>query len=216
MHYDLIIGMGFRAYGSETAVEMGRKTLIIGKGTGSLCLFSNTIDVLGNLSEGMKMPDGLRRWIKDHPEHPYSKLDWERIEQALSSFRSVFRSQYTFQLIDHENCLIPTGAGTYRPTYLIPSTMIARTPLKNGKMLIVGFKGFKDFYADYMADQLNCRGIVIPLSEFPGQEMSATAIARLTERGPFREMLGRDVKKQMEGESLIGFPALLGIRILWE
>jgi glycerol-3-phosphate dehydrogenase subunit B len=214
MHYDLIvIGMGLSGLmAAKTAVEMGRKTLIIGKGTGSLCLFSNTIDVLGNLSEGMKMPDGLRRWIKDHPEHPYSKLDWERIEQALSSFRSVFQSQYTFQLIDHENCLIPTGAGTYRPTYLIPSTMIARTPLKNGKMLIVGFKGFKDFYADYMADQLNCRGIVIPLSEFPGQEMSATAIARLMERGPFREILGRDVKKQMEGESLIGFPALLGIR----
>jgi len=90
--------------------------------------------------------------------------------------------------------------------------MIAGTSLKNGKMLIVGFKGFKDFYADYMADQLNCRGIVIPLSEFPGQEMSATAIARLMERGAFREILGREVKKQMDGESLIGFPALLGIR----
>lgn len=214
MHYDLIIiGLGLSGLmAAKTAVEMGRKTLIIGKGTGSLCLFSNTIDVLGNLSEGMKMPDGLRRWIKDHPEHPYSKLDWERIEQALSSFRSVFQSQYTFQPVDHENCLIPTGAGTYRPTYLIPSTMIAGTSLKNGKMLIVGFKGFKDFYADYMADQLNCRGIVIPLSEFPGQEMSATAIARLMERGAFREILGREVKKQMDGESLIGFPALLGIR----
>jgi glycerol-3-phosphate dehydrogenase subunit B len=79
-------------------------------------------------------------------------------------------------------------------------------------VLIVGFKGFKDFYADYTADQLKCRGIVIPLSEFPGQEMIATAIARLMERESFREALGREVKKQMEGESRIGFPALLGIR----
>jgi glycerol-3-phosphate dehydrogenase subunit B len=197
---------------AKTAAEMGKKTLIIGKGTGSLCLFSNTIDVLGTLPKRMKMKDGLSQWIKDHPAHPYSKLDLEKIEQALSSFRSVFQSQYTFQSMDHENCLIPTGAGTYRPTYLIPSTMIAGTFLSNAKPLVVGFKGFKDFYADYMADQLNCRGIVLPLSEFPGQEMIATAIARLMERESFREVLGREVKEQMEGESRIGFPALLGIR----
>ena len=214
MHYDLIvIGLGLSGLmAAKKAVEMGKKTLIIGKGTGSLCLFSNTIDVLGTLPKGMKMNDGLSQWIKDHPEHPYSKLDWENIEQALSSFRSFFQPHYSFQLIDHENCLIPTGAGTYRPTYLIPSTMIAGTSLKNGKVLIAGFKGFKDFYADYTADQLKCRGIVIPLSEFPGQEMSATAIARLMERESFREALGREVKKQMDGESRVGFPALLGMR----
>src|SRR5512136_2263952 len=162
MHYDLIIiGLGLPGLmAAKTAAEMGKKTLIIGKGTGSLCLFSNTIDVLGDLSKGTKMADGLAQWIKDHPEHPYSKLDWEKIEQALSSFRSTFQSQYTFQSVDRKNCLIPTGAGTYRATYLIPSTMIPGASLKIGKVLIVGFKGFKDFYAAYVADQLKCRGIV--------------------------------------------------------
>jgi len=213
MHYDLIIiGLGLSGLmAAKTAAEMGKKTLIIGKGIGSLCLFSNTIDVLGNLSKGTKMADGLAQWIKDHPEHPYSKLDWGRIEQTLSSFRSTFQSQYTFQSVDHENCLIPTGAGTYRPTYLIPPTMIARTSFEKGKVLIVGFRGFKDFYADYTADQLKCRGIVIPFSEFQGQEMIATSIARLMERGSFREALGREVKKHINGESRIGFPALLGV-----
>ncbi len=214
MHYDLIIiGMGLSGLmAAKTAVEMGRKTLIIGKGTGSLCLFSNTIDVLGNLSKGTKMADGVQQWIKHHPGHPYSKLDWGRIEQTLSSFRSTFQSQYTFQSVDHENYLIPTGVGTYRSTYLIPPTMSAGTSLKIGKVLVVGFKGFKDFYADYTADQLKCRGIVIPFSEFQGQEMIATAIARLMERQSFREVLGREVKKQMDGESRVGFPALLGMR----
>ena len=213
MHYDLIIiGLGLSGLmAAKTAVEMGKKTLVIGKGTGSLCLFSNTIDVLGNLPEGTKMASGLPRWMKDHPEHPYSKLGWEKIEQALSSFRSTFQSQYTFQSVDHENCLILTGAGTYRPTYLIPSTMIAGASLEKGKVLIVGFKGFKDFYADYTANELKCRGIVIPFSEFQGQEMSATSIARLMERQSFREPLGREVKKHMDGESRIGFPALLGV-----
>jgi glycerol-3-phosphate dehydrogenase subunit B len=214
MHYDLIvIGLGLSGLmAARTAVEMGKKTLIIGKGTGSLCLFSNTIDVLGSLSEGMEMADGLRMWIEDHPEHPYSKLDLERIEQALFSFRSLFDSQYPFQSIDHKNCLIPTGAGTYRPTYLVPPTMTAGTLRKKGKALIVGFKGFKDFYSDYVADQLKGHAIVIPLSEFEGREMSATAIARLMEKESFRETLGGEVKKQMEDESRIGFPAVLGMR----
>jgi len=214
MHYDLIImGTGLSGLmAAKTVAETGAKVLIVGKGTGSLCLFSNTIDVLGNLSKGTKMADGLAQWIKDHPEHPYSKLGWEKIEQALSSFGSLFQSQYTFQSVNHENCLIPTGAGTYRPTYLIPSTMIAGTSFKNGKGLIVGFKGFKDFYAAYVADQLKCRGIVIPFSDFQGQEMIATSVARLMESESFREAFGREVKEQMEGESLIGFPALLGMR----
>jgi glycerol-3-phosphate dehydrogenase subunit B len=214
MHYDLIVvGLGLSGLmAAKTAAEMGKKTLIIGKGTGSLCLFSNTIDVLGNLSEGIKMADGLAQWIKDHPEHPYSKLDWEKIEQALSAFRSTFQSQYTFQSVDHENCLIPTGAGTYRPTYLLPSTMIPGASLKIGKVLIVGFKGFKDFYAGYAADQLKCRGIVVPFSEFQSQGIIAASIARLMERQSFREALGREVKKEISGESHAGFPALLGIR----
>jgi len=214
VHYDVIvIGMGLSGLmAARTAVEMGAKTLIIGKGMGSLSLFSNTIDVLGNLSEGIKMAEGLPRWTKDHSEHPYSRLDWEKIEHALSSFRSIFRPQYSFHPVNDENCLIPTGTGTYRPTYLVPPTMTTGTSLKNRKVLIVGFKGFKDFYANYTANQLKCRAIVIALSDFPGQEMIATAIARLIEREASREALGREVKKQMDGESRIGFPALLGVR----
>ncbi len=214
MHYDLItIGTGLSGLmAAKTAAETGARVLIIGKGTGSLCLFSNTIDVLGDLPEETKMVDGLFQWMKDHPEHPYSKLGWEKIDEALSSFRSLFQSRYTFEFIDRENRLIPTGAGTLRPTYLIPSSMTTGVSLKNGKVLIIGFKGFKDFYANYVADQLKCRAIIVSLPEFQGQEMTATAIARLMEKESVRGALGREVKKQIDGESFVGFPALLGIQ----
>ena len=57
MHFDLIvIGMGLSGLmAAKTAAEAGQKTLIIGKGMGSLSLFSNSIDVLGNLPKAMKM-----------------------------------------------------------------------------------------------------------------------------------------------------------------
>jgi glycerol-3-phosphate dehydrogenase subunit B len=213
MHYDLIIiGMGLSGLmAAKTASEAGRKVLIIGKGMGSLTLFSNTIDLLGNLPKSIKMKDGLAQWIKDHPAHPYSKVGLEKTEEALSFFISLFPPPYSFQTVDNMNCLLPTGAGTLRPTYLIPKTMVEGARVDGENTLIVGFKGFKDFYAHYVADQLKCRGINLQLPEPFHHELTAAALARLMEKKSFREELGREIKKQLNGESRIGFPALLGI-----
>ena len=214
MHYDLIvIGMGLSGLmAAKTAAEADQKVLIVGKGMGSLYLFSNTIDLLGSLPKGKNAGEGLSRWMKDHPKHPYSKMSPEKIEEALSSFLSLFPPPYSFQTIENGNCLIPTGAGTFRPTYLVPNTMVAGTSLKEGSGLIVGFKDFKDFYAYYVADQLKCRGTNLTLPDFPDQEMTATALARLMEKESFRKNIGREIKKQLHRETQVGFPALLGMR----
>jgi len=175
-HFDVVvIGMGLSGLmAAKTAAESGQKVLIVGKGMGSLCLFSNTIDVLGFPplagSKAMKMKDALSQWIKDHPEHPYSKLGLERTEEALSSFLSLFPPPYSFHTMDGTNCLLPTGAGTLRPTYLIPTTMIDATSFNEGRTLVVGFEGFKDFYVQYVADQLKCRGINLQLPDPSYQE----------------------------------------------
>jgi glycerol-3-phosphate dehydrogenase subunit B len=213
MHYDLIvIGMGLSGLmAAKTAVEAGHKVLIIGKGIGSLSLFSNTIDVLGTIPKTTKINEGLSQWTQDYPEHPYSKLGWERINEALFSFRSLFSPPYSFETVEDRNCLIPTGAGTFRPTYLIPPTMTAGVNLQPGSSLLVGFKGFKDFYANYVGDQLKCRAIILTLPEVFGQEVTAPALARWMEKESFRENIGKEIKKQSQGETRIGLPALLGM-----
>ena len=212
-HYDLIIiGMGLSGLmAAKTASEAGQKILIVGKGMGSLSLFSNTIDVLGAAPKATRLSDGLSKWMKDRPKHPYAKAGLNRIMEALSSFTSLFPPPYSFQAVGNGNCLIPTGAGTLRPTYLLPVTMVAGTSLKEGNGLIVGFKGFKDFYANYVANQLNCRGVTLSLSEAFNQEITATALARLTEKESFRETIGGKIKEKLNGETRVGFPALLGI-----
>ncbi len=245
MHYDLIvIGMGLTGLmAAKTAAAAGQKVLIVGKGMGSLCLFSNTIDVLGQfpktmnpvgnfvgtsnpagiilgsnppaeqraiISNGVKMSDALSQWIEDHPLHPYSKSGLKNIEEALSSYLSLFPPPYSFQTIDNRNCLLPTGAGTLRPTYLIPITMAGGISVNEGRALFVGFKGFKDFYAHYVADQLRCRGIDLQLPDPFYQEPTATALARLMEKKSFREGIGREIKKQLRDETMVGLPALLG------
>jgi glycerol-3-phosphate dehydrogenase subunit B len=213
MHYDLIIiGMGLSGLmAAKTAVEMGKKVLIVGKGMGTLSILSNTIDLLGTLPQTIKMKDGLPNWIYDHPEHPYGKVGLEKIEEALSSFNSFFPPPYAFQSKNETNSLIPTGAGTLRPTYLIPSTMMRGITLKEKKTLIIGFKGYKDFYAYRLADLFKCRGVTLSLLEGPQAEISATAIARWMEQPTFREFISAEVKKQIKDEASIGFPAVLGV-----
>jgi glycerol-3-phosphate dehydrogenase subunit B len=212
LHYDLIvIGVGLSGLmAAKTAAAAGQKVLILGKGTGSLCLFSNTIDVLGESPTAMKMTEALSQWIEGRPLHPYSKVGVKNLEEALSSFLSLFPPPYSFQTIDNGNCLLPTGAGTLRPTYLIPITMAGGISVEEGRALIVGFKGFKDFYAHYVADQLRCRGINLEPPDLFYQEPTATALARLVEKKSFRENIGREIKKQLRDETRVGLPAILG------
>lgn len=213
MHYDLIIiGMGLSGLmAAKTAAEAGKKVLIIGKGMGGLTLFSNTIDVLGKIPETIKMRDGLSQWINDHPEHPYGKVGVEKIEEALSSFNSLFPPPYTFQSRNETNSLLPTGAGTFRPTYLMPSTMMRGATLKEKKALILGFKGYKDFSPHRLAQLFNCRGIALYLPESSPAEITATALARWMGQPSFREFIATEIKKQIRDEELIGFPAVLGV-----
>lgn len=213
MHYDLIvIGMGLSGLmAAKTAVEAGQKVLVIGKGIGSLGLFSNTIDVLGNLPPTISMREGLFRWIEEHPQHPYSKVGVENIEEALSSFVSLFPAPYTFQSIDHANGLIPTGAGTRRSAFLIPTTMYAGAFLGGKPGLVVGFKGYKDFYARYVADLLKCQGITLSLPESPREEITAAAVSRLMEKKSFMEMIGREIRERAKGVTWVGLPAVLGV-----
>jgi len=213
MHYDLIIiGMGLSGLmAAKTAAEAGKKVLIIGKGMGTLSILSNTIDLLGTLPQSIKMKDGLSQWIHDHPEHPYGKMGLEKVEEAISSFNSFFPPPYTFQSRDEANSFMPTGAGTFRPTYLIPSTMMRSMTLKEKRTLIIGFRGYKDFCAQRLADLFKSRGITLSLPESPSTEMIATALARWMEQPSFREFIGTEVKKEIRDEELIGLPAVLGI-----
>ena len=213
LHYDLIvIGMGLAGLmAAKTAVEAGQRVLIIGKGMGSLCLFSSTVDVLGILPKSINIKEGLSQWIQLHPRHPYSNMGVEKIVEALSSFTALFPSSYSFRSINDGNCLILTGAGTLRPTYLIPATMLAGNMLEGRQGLVVGFKGYKDFYAHYVAAPVQCQGMTLSLPESPREEMTAAAVSRLMEMQPFRERIGKQIRERKNGATWVGFPAILGL-----
>lgn len=212
MSFDLIvIGIGLSGLmAAKTAVEMGKKVLIIGKGMGMLSLFSNTIDLLGSIPKTINIKDGFYQWIKDHPNHPYGKVDFEMIKESLMAFNSIFSTNYNFRNEDETNCLVPTPLGTFKPTFMIPSTMTPWMGNEEGT-IIVGFKGFKDFYAGLVSRGLNCRGISLSSTESIGNEITHIQLARLLENKSFREIIAKELRRHLKKEKKIGFPAILGI-----
>ncbi len=207
----IVVGMGLSGLmAAMTAARAGKRVLIIGKGMGSLCLFSNSIDLLGSLGRE-DVYDGIGAWISGHPDHPYAKAGVDRINEALSAFCSLFPIPYAFTAAGSGNCTVPTGAGTYRPTYLVPSTMTSGVSLPKGGV-IVGIEHFRDFSALQAAKGLKVRGVVISLGTRTAQDLGPLALARLMEQPSFRAAFAKEVKKQMAGEDRVGLPALLGLR----
>jgi len=214
MRYDLIvIGMGLSGLmAAKTAVQAGAKVLVVGKGTGGLCLFTSAVDVMGLLPEGAAMDRELPRWIERHPDHPYAKMGWEGIREALDAFAALFPPPYDFAPTGEGNGFFPTGVGTKRPAYLVPATMRKACRLQEDRTLLVGFQGFRDFYAEYAAAGLGCRGENLTLPEIAGRNNSATSLARLLEMPFFREQVSAEIVRRLRGETCVGFPALLGLR----
>jgi glycerol-3-phosphate dehydrogenase subunit B len=212
--FDLIvIGTGLAGLmAARTAVEMGAKVLIAGRGLGGLTLFGNTIDILGRIPAGEDIAVGISRWTETHPDHPYALTGWEGIARALSSFGELFPPPYSFTAKGRTNSFLPTGVGTMRPTYLLGPTMTAGAVMRPAETIIVGFRGFKDFQADTVSLHLNCRGAVIsfPLHRMEG--MTTLAVARQMEDRAFAEELGETIRNQMAEERFIGLPAVLGLR----
>jgi glycerol-3-phosphate dehydrogenase subunit B len=209
----IVIGTGLAGLmAARTAAEAGAKVLICGRGMGSVTLFGNTIDLMGAIPPGTDMAAGLKAWIAAHPEHPYARTGWTGIQAALAAFGKLFPPPYRFAPAGGGNSLVPTGAGTLRPTYLLPVTMGAGAGLAAQETLIVGFRGFKDFQGDTVSLHLGCRGVNIQLPRYGLEGLSALALARLMDQEPFRQGVGEAIRRQMAGERRIGLPAVLGLR----
>ena len=67
----IVIGTGLAGLtAARTAIEMGARVLIVGRGMGSLTLFGNTIDVLGAIPPGVNRMRGLRAGSRRTPITP--------------------------------------------------------------------------------------------------------------------------------------------------
>jgi len=224
MSYDaVVIGAGLAGLTAALRLtEEGQRVLVVAKGVGATHLAPATIDVLGYIDGPVESPArALPEFAAANSEHPYHRLSVELIRASLDWFKARL-SDHGYRGGIEQNFLLPTAVGAAKPTALVPETMVAGDLRTGGRFVFVGFRGLKDFYPAYLAENL-ARGPLpwgtsvfaraVELAPPLGDEgdVSSVGFARRFEQPHFRESVLRELARRLMPGEIVGFPAVLGL-----
>ncbi|MFH1756810.1 MAG: anaerobic glycerol-3-phosphate dehydrogenase subunit GlpB [Pseudomonadota bacterium] len=229
MFYDVIvIGAGLAGLmAAEAAQSQGARVLILARGMGSLPLTTGCIDGLGyfprtaNVSLSSPL-SALPQLKEDHPHHPYAIVGQEKIMYAMARFQELCRViGLPYAGTFNSTLLLPTPLGTYRPTCLVPETMNQGNLSIPGPVLLLGFRGFKDFSPFLAAENLNIlhsqgkiassfRAEVLEKLDLGGKAMNGLNLARAFDGEDFRNAFVKNVQPILKSGERLGLPAVLG------
>jgi glycerol-3-phosphate dehydrogenase subunit B len=223
----LVIGGGLAGAASAlAAARAGADVRLVSYKQSTLRQASGLVDVLGYTPGG----DGPLRdpfaAIPDLPvEHPYRTVGVATVREALGMFDDLvpdYRGDHT-----DTNALVPTHGGTVKPTARYPAAAAAGLASDDRDALLVGFEAVVDFDAPHAGAHLAAAGVPFDVRgvtvSFPGDlraDAKVTRYAKLLDADatvsvdgrdrPVREALAERVGRHLDGESRVGFPAVLG------
>jgi glycerol-3-phosphate dehydrogenase subunit B len=220
-HHDAIV-VGTGLAGLTTAVRLaegGARVLVLAKGVGATHLSAGTIDVLGYTPERVERPgEALGRLVAERPDHPYAAagdvgaaVDWFIAQVERGSL-----APYAYRGSLEENLLLPTALGVPRPSAVVPETMAGGDLRRSAPVLVVGFRGFKDFHPALLAETLRRTGTPARSAELDlvpegRADVNSLGYARAFDDPSFRGEVAAQLVGRLTGEERVAFPAVLGI-----
>ncbi|NOX61762.1 MAG: glycerol-3-phosphate dehydrogenase subunit GlpB [Chloroflexi bacterium] len=218
----LIIGAGLSGLmAAYAAAQKDLRVRVVSKGLGALHWSAGTIDALGCVPGESEMVRRPRERLPDLPaDHPYRLLGEDAVFSALSEFATLAENMglpYVGAAAEGENLRLPSPAGAPRPVFLAPAGQIAGDLSRDDPMLIVGFRGLRDFYPALIADNLRkqghaARAAFLPLSLITERrDFTTVHLAQALDDPARRRELGRALKKLVEPGERVGLPAILGL-----
>ncbi|MHC1725869.1 MAG: glycerol-3-phosphate dehydrogenase subunit GlpB [Syntrophobacteraceae bacterium] len=226
--FDLIvIGSGLAGYAATCfAVARGLKTVQVSATGGELAFASGMLDLLGIYphQEQQIREDpwaGLNALLADAPHHPYVKRGIAEIRRAMGEFLALAEAaglHYCGR--PDRNVTMPTAVGTLKATYRVPRSMWNGVIALEEKLptLLVDFEGMKDFSAGLMAEVLHSRWPALRARRirfpqfFPGADLPNLMLAEALETRAVREDLARSIRPHLGDATMVGMPAVLGMR----
>lgn len=218
----LVIGSGLAGMtAAAAAARAGARVRLVGAGESTLRSASGLIDVLGYLPATGPLADPFGAIEALPAGHPYRRLGVEAVREGLALFDEQidgYRGKHTAK-----NALVPTVAGNVKPTARYPASTAPGLASVKRDCLLVGFSGLPAFDAPLAAARLRAadvpfsvRGTTISFPVDLQADAVATRYARALESNeqvtatPCRIALAEAIAAELDGESRVGLPAVLG------
>jgi glycerol-3-phosphate dehydrogenase subunit B len=220
----IIIGAGLAGLmAAYHAARAGARVKIVAKGLGATHWHAGTIDVLGyypTSATPVTHPlDTVRDLTRAQPQHPYA-LAADTLDEALQNFVTLMQDvglPYASATNAGDNVWLPSPVGAARPTFLAPRAQIAGDLRRAEPMLIVGFRGLRDFYPMLIAENLTKQGHTaraefLPLDVISARrDVNTVQLAAALDDATRIEQLARALKNLARPGERIGLPAILGL-----
>ncbi len=214
----LIIGAGLAGLMSAVhAVYAGATVRLIAAGWGQQMVTPGWISVCDRADDDVIAE--VRGYAALNPEHPYALGGDDAMVAGIDGFRAV-----TKEIGQPHDCRKKDGHNMRLMTLLgaVGKAMIAPRGMANGDLtdiagpvLLVGFRGWRDFHPELAAGNLckqgiEARAVWVDLPESrPYWDNWATDLARWFDQPDFRAQITKQIRA--DGAVKVGFPAVLGL-----
>lgn len=219
----VVIGGGLAGLTAAiTAAREGADVRLLSAKQSTLRQASGLIDVLGYIGEKGPIAEPLTAIDELPDDHPYATVGAEAIRDGLALFDDVVGDAYAGGHTDR-NALVPTVAGTLKPTARYPRGVADGVASDDRDTLLVGFDRLVEFDAPLAAANLAAAGVPFDVRgvtiEFPvdvAPDATVTRFARLLDRDGadehdgLRSALAAAVRPDLDDTDRVGFPAVLG------
>lgn len=217
----VVVGAGLAGLiAALTAAGRGRRAVILARGAGAIDIGCGSIDVLGRLPGGEPVgsfEEGLPRLPA---EHPYARLGAPVVRAAMEWFcRTCAGAGYAYHGDLRRNRPVATAAGVLRPTALAPRSLDA-TPLFGAeRVVVVGFRGLKDYFPRlaiaglrraHPAARWDEATVDLGREEAGVRDLSALDLARALDAPEARTSLVKALRPQVEAGAVVLVPPVLG------
>lgn len=222
----LVVGSGLSGMAAALfAAKQGISVAQVSQSS-TLLYHSGLIDVLGSIPgtepKAISNPvKGIEELLEQYPDHLYSKIDLEELEESLEVVRAFLGEQGVNYLGNlHQNRRILTSVGTVKRSCLLPATMVkgADAIEQRAVGVIVGIKRLRGFSSRQITEmmkpewpELSSVEIEYPGS-VEGKEVVPEHLARALDNTDNVFPLIEILKPLVKDATVLGIPPILGIQ----